>query len=588
MARRPMRTSVLAGALTLALAAATVTGCSDSSGNSNNENVAKDKECTPGTGLGAKMVTDDPGKAGEPDIAKVPEAAGKSRSGGSGDTLVDMQNFSGGEPGHIDPALADTLQGAQIPVLLYDGLTDTDYDGKIIPKLAEKWTVNDDATVFTFTLKPNQTFSNGEAITASTFKKSWERALNPKLASTLAYHMSPIKGADEVNKGEAKEISGVVADDAANTLTITLSKPFADFPAVLGHPVFSPVPKAAIEAADPTTWEAGVMVGNGPYAMNGPWKHDDSINLTANEKYTSGEPAKTKNIQFIISKDVDSQYNSFRAGKADTALIPPSQFTKATETYKSITDPYDAVYKFEIGQDNPCLGGPNNLKLRQALSMAIDRERINKQVYDGSRIVASGLTPPGVEGFKTGLCDYCKYDVAKAKQLVKEWKADGGHLKAPIKIGTNTGSGHEPVVAIIVENFKAIGIPAKLDGLNPDTWTDDLRKEGGCEFCRSSWVWDYPIYDNDLSAQYLSSGVGSDNWSRFESKEFDDAIAKARATTNADERNKTYRQAEKLLLDNVVTVPITWYRGQVVYDNRVEGLRMSPLNFFSYEEATVK
>lgn len=583
--RRPSRRlSTAALALTLAVVAAS---CSDSTSSTSTKNIDKEKACTTGSGLGVKPPTGEVGSNDIPKASTVAEPAGKSRPSPDADTLVDLQDLSAGEPDHIDPATADTLQGAQIPVLLYNGLTDTDYDGKIVPALAEKWDVNIKGTEFVFHLKSGETFSNGEAITPTTFKKSWERALQPDLASAVNYHLFPIKGAQDVAGGKAKALAGVKADDAANTLTVTLDAPFADFPAVVGHPVFSPVPKAAYEAKDFKKYEQGTMIGNGPYAMDGPWKHNSEIDLIRNEKYTNGPPAKIAKIHFIISKDQDASFNAFQAGKGDTGYIPSGQFADATKTYKSITDVFDGVYKFEIGQDNKCLGGPKNLKLRQALSLSIDRDRINKQVYDSSRVTASGLTPPGVVGFKSGLCEFCKYDLKKAKQLVKEWKKAGGHLTKPIRIGTNTGAGHEPVVSIIVENFKAIGVPAKLDGLNPDTWTDDLRKKGGCDFCRSAWVWDYPIYDNVLSAQYLSTGIGADNWARIDSKDYDTSIKKARATTDTNERNNLYRQAEKLLMDNAITIPINWYRATITLDNRVQGLRVSPLDFFSYEQATL-
>ena len=561
-----------------------------SSGGGGGSAQKKDPCTSGGSSLPVKPVSGDVPSGQTPKVQKVAEPAGVSRQvpAGEKDTLVDLQNFGQGEPDHIDPALADTVQGAQIPVLLYDGLTDTDYSGKLVGKVADKWTTNADATVFTFTLKTGQTFSNGEPITPTTFKKSWERALSPELKSTVNYHMLPIKGAQDIVDGKSKDLTGVNADDAANTLTITLDKPFADFPAVVEHPVFSPVPAEALNATDPTQYEQGIMIGNGPYAMSQPWQHKKEIDLVKNDKFTAGPVAKIQNLRFVISGDLDSAYSSFQAGKGDTAYIPAGQFTDATKKYKSITESFDGVYKFEIGQDNPCLGGPKNLKARQAISLALDRDRINKQVYDNSRIVATGLTPPGVQGYKAGLCQYCKYDLAKAKQLIKEWKAAGGHLTAPIKIATNTGAGHEPVVSIMVENLKAIGLDAKLEGLNPETWTDDIRKPGGCQLCRSAWVWDYPIYDNLLGSQYLKSGIGSDNWARVSSPAFDKLIDDARSTTDQAEREKKYQQAEKYLLDNMITIPLNWYRATVLLDNRVDGLRVSPLDFFSYEEATLK
>jgi len=565
-----------------------VAGCGSSGGGGGS--AQKDTSCdSGGKSLAAPLETGDVPAGDTPQVEEVKTPAGVSREvpADEEDTLVDLQNFRQGEPNHIDPALADTVQGAQIPVLLYDTLTDTDTDGKLVGKVAEKWDTNADGTEFTFTLKSGQTFSNGEPVTPTIFKRSWERALSPELKSTVNYHMLPIKGAQDVVDGKTKELAGVKADDAANTITITLDKPFADFPSVVQHPVFSPVPTEALDAKDPTQWEQGVMIGNGPYAQAAPWKHKEEIDLAKNDKYTAGPLANIPKIKFVISGDLDSAFSAFEAGKGDTAYIPPGKFSSSTAKYHSITDSFDGVYKFEIGQDDPCLGGPKNLKVREAISLAIDRDRINKQVYDDSRVVATGLTPPGVEGYKAGLCQYCTYDPAKAKKLVQEWKDAGGHLTGPIKIATNTGAGHEPVVSIMKENLKAIGLDADLEGLNPDTWTDDIRKAGGCHLCRSAWVWDYPIYDNLLGSQYLKSGIGSDNWARVDSPEFDKLIDDARATTDQAEREKKYQQAEKYLLDNVITVPLNWYRATVLTDNRVEGLKVNPLDFFSYDTATL-
>ena len=525
-------------------------------------------------------------------LALLASGCGSSGSGGAraaadDETLVDLQNFSGGEPDHLDPALADTLQSAQVPWLLYQRLTDTDVNGKVVAEAAEPgWKVNADSTQFVFTLKKGLKFSNGEDVTPTSFKKAWERVLQPALASTLAYHLLPIKGATEVNEGKATDLTGVTVDDNARTITINLVSPFADFAAVVSHTVFSPLPKVALDLKDPTRWEQGAMIGNGPYTMTKGWEHNREVDLVANDKFAGGPKAKIKNLQMTISKDVDSQYSAFRAGKGDTAYIPPGKFKEATTQYKkNLTEPLLNVYKFEIGQDNPNLGGDKNEKLRQAISVAIDRNRINQQVYNGSREDATGLTPPKIPGYRPGLCHYCTYNVDEAKRLLQEWGGDPAKLN--IKIGTNTGSGHEPVVAIIVENLKAVGITAELDPLNPDTWTDDLKKPGGCQLCRSSWAWDYPVYDNVLSSQYLTSSIGSDNYSRFSNPDFDRMIADARATKDQSAREAKYRAAETFILDRAITVPINWYRGQVVIAPRVDGLQMTPLSFVTYQTASL-
>jgi len=516
---------------------------------------------------------------------KLADALNKSNP----DTLVDYQNFGQGPVDHIDPTQASTLQGSQIPVLLYEGLTTSDKDGKVEPLVAEKWDVNSEATEFTFHLRKS-TFSTGEEVLPSTFKKSWERALAPELAGAVAYHLFPIKGAQDINSGKSKELTGVVADDKAMTLKVTLDSPFADFPQVVQHAVFSPMPKEALSvpAAQFKNWDQGVMIGNGPFKMQGKWVADEGVTLVKNDKYDGKTPAKIDTIKFVVSKDLDSAYSSFQSGKADTAYIPAGKFARATKAYpNNITNPYLGVYKFELGQDNPNLGGEKNVKLRQAISMAIDRERINNQVYNGARKIATGLTPPGVSGYKADLCKYCKYDPTEAKKLFKEWQDAGGSISSPLLISSNSGAGHEPVVQIMSENLKAIGIPSKFKPLNPDTWTDDQKKPGGCQICRSAWVWDYPIYDNDLSAQYLSTGIGSDNWARYNNPKFDQMIKDARAETDQSKRNQLYQDAESLLLDEAIVMPLNWYTAQVVMTSRVKGLEMKPLGYLTYTAASL-
>src|SRR5690606_36161186 len=164
-------------------------------------------------------------------------------------TLIDIQNLSTGPQDHLDPAQTSVLQGAQISVLLYDGLTEYDFTNRdepvVKPAVAESYESNDDSTVWTFKLRKDVTYSDGTPVKASDFKYAWEAVLNPQVASEIAYIVEPIKGAKDVEEGTTKELSGVVADDEAGTLTVTLDAPFAEFDGVVSHPVFSPKPKEA-------------------------------------------------------------------------------------------------------------------------------------------------------------------------------------------------------------------------------------------------------------------------------------------------------------------------------------------------------
>jgi oligopeptide transport system substrate-binding protein len=526
-------------------------------------------------------------------------AAPGDTSGGGGGTLVDLQNFSSGPQDHIDPAQASVLQGAQISALLYDGLTEYDFSNRanpvVKPNVAESFSSNDKADVWTFKLRSNVNYSDGTPVKASDFKYAWEQVLNPDLASEIAYILETIKGAKAVEKGETKELAGVVADDAAGTLTVTLENPFAEFPGVVSHPVFSPKPKAAFSAlAKPGDWEKQLMIGNGPFKMTKPWSSEDQeLVLERNDSYfggIEGHKAYLDKIDFKVSKDLDSAYTDFEAGNGATGYIPSGKFKEATGKYANATEPNLGAYFFSFNQENEQVGGAKNLKLRQAISLAIDRSAINDAVYDGSRRLPSGLTPPGLPGFKAGLCTtYCpeKANVTEAKKLLDEWKAAGGSLSAPIKLNFNAGAGHEDVVNIMVANLREIGVEAQPDPRDSKTYFKEMRA-GDCVVCRAGWIWDYPIYDNGVYAEMDSRSIDGDNLARLNDPELDKLIDQARAETDATKRGALYQQAEKRGLDALAVMPINWYAGQILYTDKVENLIQTPLQFVLYEDMKLK
>ncbi|MFM7069478.1 MAG: ABC transporter substrate-binding protein, partial [Actinomycetes bacterium] len=528
----------------------------------------------------------------------------------SGGEVVDLGTFAAGEPDNIDPALTTELEAAQVTTALFDGLTEFAYPtgsekGELKGLVAESWEPNADATEWTFKIRDGLKFSNGDPVLPSSFKVAWDRAANPLLAAGYGYLFGVVKGKAEWDKAaENKDtsvtgLSGVTADDANLTLKVQLAYPYADFPSVVSHIIFSPVPeKVVAKVDDQSKWDRALMVGNGPFELAAP-RNDREIVITPNRNW-KGDVVGTKKVSldkvtFKISKDVDTAFNAFQANEGQTSSIPSGKFDlvapggEYAET-NTVTPQLGSSHFIFGMQDGSPVAGAKNLKLRQAISLAINRDQINRAVYNGSRLNSTGITPPGIPGFEKGLCDYCTTDMAKAKKLLSEWKAEGGSLPGPLTIQFNEGAGHEDLVAIIQANLKELGVDAQQDGRSDETYYDEISS-GGCVLCRAGWAWDYPIYDNGMFDLFskASIGPGSNNLGQYSSDEFSSLVDDARRDPDDASRQAKFRQAEDIVLNqDTAVVPLVWDQGDYLYSSKLVNFHQEPLGWVRWEQVGLK
>ena len=518
----------------------------------------------------------------------------------AGGELIDLGTFPADPPEHIDPALNSLLDNYQVVNALYDGLTEIDSSDpenpEIVPQVAESFESNEDATVWTFTIRDGLSFSDGTPVLPSSFARAWERASDPEFAGDYSYLFSFIEGGQEKLDGTADSLAGVEADDEEMTLTVTLSAPYSNFDAVAGFQLFFPMPEAVDELEDQNEWENGLMIGNGPFMLEAP-RTDEEIVLVPNPEWDGTvydeslelpESPYLERIVFRVSGDVDTAYNAFEAGEGMTANIPPGRVQEADENYPTTLDvSILGSYHFDLNVEDPTIGGPDNVLLRQAISQAIDREEINEAVYEGSRTTSTGVTPRGIPGFEEGLCEYCSYDPEAAQAAYEEWQAAGNELTEPIPIQFNVDQGHEPVVSIVVDNLDAIGIPAEPDGLDSETYFTQLA-EGACVMCRAGWFADYPTYDNFMYDLFHTDAIGGNNYSNMSNEQFDSLVDEAKATTDPDEQADLMTQAEQILLNEEIgVVPINWYLGDYVYNEDLVGFTQTSFGLITWEKISL-
>jgi len=516
-------------------------------------------------------------------------------AGAAGGDFIDLGTFVGDPPEHIDPALNSTLDAYQVINAVYDGLTDIDATDPanplIVPHVAESYEANDDASEWTFTIREGQAFAGGEAIVPSTFKKSWERAAT--LAGDYSYLLTFIEGGEEaLDPASDHTISGVVADDDAMTLTVTLSAPYSNFPAVAGFQLFFPVPEEAIAAG--ADWENGVMFGNGPYKMEEA-RTEQLIKVVKSDEWGGDYNQETwddrlDSIEFRVTADPDTSYNSFEAAEGNNANIPPARVADAKATYGNTLDvSILGSYHWVMDTEEGPIAGDENLKLRQAISAAVNRDEVNDAVYSNSRTNATGVTPEGIPGFKADLCEYCTYDPEQAQTLFDEWTAEGNSLTEPIPLQFNADAGHEPVAAIVVDNLAAIGIDAVAQPENGETYFSDLA-DGACiAICRAGWFADYPTYDNFMFDLFHSDSIGGNNLGPFSNEDFDALVAEGKQTVDAAEQAALFQEAEDILLNkDTGVVPMNWYLGDYVYSDDIASFPQTNFGLILWERVAFK
>lgn len=515
-----------------------------------------------------------------------------------GGEFVDYaQLASAGDNTSFDPGAVQTLDESQITGALFDGLTDFDFTDTCNPELkplvAESFEANDDATVFTFKIKDDQKFANDEPVLPHNFKQGWERAGSQELASPYGYLMAYLKGGADLLDGKVDTLDSIVADDDAMTLEVTLESPLADFPAIVSFSSFSPIADADIEKLGNTTgWgDKGATIGNGPFKFVSATSPDSGeVVLERNDNWSGNvlgdTKAKLDKITFKLTTDVESAYQAFDSGEGDNSTIPAGKYAEATAKYPNDTkSPQLGTYFFDFGYDDPAVGGPENVKLRQAISMAVDRDEINQKAYEGARIVSTGITPPGIPGFKADIGKYAKTDAVEAKKLYDEWVADGGKLDGPIKISFNSGGSHQTVVEIMQANLKdVLGLDIELNPIDED-YFKVIAEEGACQVCRSGWYADYPTYGNFMVDLFGAVSIGGNNLGRNDDPKFEELLGNALKETDATKRGEYYQQSEEQLLNETVgAIPLNWYTGDQVFRDTLVNYDQQPLGNILWEK----
>jgi len=513
---------------------------------------------------------------------------------GSGESNVSLGNKTGilywgngTEPASLDPHIATGVPEHHIMSSVMEGLVLKDRRSlEPRPGVAESWTISDDGRVYTFKLRDDARWSNGDPHIANDYVWSWWRALQPALGNQYAYMLFPIKNAKRYYDRETEDFGdvGVKALDK-RPLQVTLTNPTPYFLQLLDHYSLFPVHQATIEKfgnADQrgTRWSyEGNLVSNGPFKLD-EWKINRHITVTRNLHYWDNDNVALNGIVFKPVENTVTEERMFRAGQLHvTSSVPAdkiSTYRKSNSTELKIA-PYLGTYFYRLNIKTPQL---QDRRVRRALGMAIDREKLVENITKGGQIPAYTMTPPGTMGYypKSTLA----FDPEGAKNLLSEAGYPNGEGFPAIEILYNTNEGHRKIAVALQEMWKEyLNIDIKL--LNQE-WKVYLATEsaGDYQISRGGWIGDYVDPNNFLDMFLCGGGNNRTGWCN---KEYDRLILEvAPSQSSHEERLAVFQQAETMLLNDMPIIPVYTYTSLKLVDLSVGNLDGNIMNQAMYKD----
>jgi ABC-type transport system substrate-binding protein len=486
-----------------------------------------------------------------------------------------------GEPENpLVPGNTTEDQGNQVIESLWTGLVQYAEDGSVEYTGVAESIESDDNTTWTITLKDGWTFHDGTPVTASSFVDAWNYTALSTNAQGGSYFFSNIEGYDAL-QAETDDADNVIAPPAAEEMsglevvsdtefTVTLTAPFAQFPVTVGYTAFFPLPESFFE--DPEA--AGAKpVGNGPFMAEEEFVPGTGITVVRYDDYAGEELAKADSVEFRVYADQATAYTDVQGGTLDIVRrIPPDAAATAP-------DEFGDRYLETESSSFTYLGIPlyqerfADKRVRQALSMGIDRELIAETIFAGTREAADSVVAPVVDGYREGACEYCTLDAERANQLLDE---AGFDRSQPIELWFNAGAGHDAWVQAVGNQWREnLGVDYVLRGdLDFSEYLPLQDSQGMTGPFRLGWSMDYPSPQNYLEPLYSTSAlapVGS-NTTFYSNPEFDDLIDQGNQAESNEEAIELYNQAEDLLLEDMPVLPMFFQVEQSVYSENVSNV----------------
>lgn len=506
--------------------------------------------------------------------------AGKSQQGEKPAAKDQVIRYNvGAEPKTLDPAKATGLPEGTIMMQLFEGLTRYDQNQEIKPGMAESWDISKDGLTYTFKLRDAK-WSNGDPVTAKDFVYSWLRALDPNTASEYAYQLFYIKGAEEYNSGKGKKEDVAVKALDDKTLQVTLKAPAPQFLGLTAFQTLYPVHQKTVEGNPNWFADPAKYVSNGPFKMVS-WEHNQKIVVEKNPNYWDADKVKLSKLEIYLIDSIDTAYNMFKTGQLDFQDDVPVQELAALKNSKELKIVPDAsvyFYRFNVTR-KPF----DDVRVRKALAMAIDRKTLVEQVTQAGQKPAFAFVPFGFKDadgkdFRENAGDFFKEDVEQAKKLLAEAGYPDGKGFPKVTIMYNTNENHQKIAQAIQQMWKKnLNIEVGLQNVE---WQVKLDRESKLDYdiARAGWS---PDYMDPMTFIDMFVTDGGNNQTGWSNAEYDKLVRQANSTGDQKVRMDSMHKAEKLLMDEMPIMPIYFYTNPNLIKENVKGIIVPPFGTYA-------
>ncbi|WP_128291137.1 peptide ABC transporter substrate-binding protein [Afifella aestuarii] len=476
------------------------------------------------------------------------------------------------DPETLDQHKTSTISEANVLRDLYEGLVVYSSSAKVVPGVAESWETSDDGLTWTFHLRDDAKWSNGEPLTAGDFVFSYQRIINPETGAKYANILYPIKNAEAANSGKVPpEEIGVKALDE-HTLQFTLENQTPYFLELLTHQTSLPVYPPAVKEFGTDFVQPENMVSNGAYTLQ-EFTPNSRIVLVKNKNFHDADNVAIDKVIYIPFEDRSACLRRFEAGEVQSCSdIPTEQMKYVKDTLGDEVHivPYLGNYYYAVKADKEKL---SDVRVRQALSMAIDREFIADEIWAGAMLPAYSLVPPGIGNYgEPAYADYKDMDPLDREDKAIELLEEAGYGKdnpLSVEIRYNTGENHQNTATAIADMWKNIGVKTTFVTADGATHYAYLRDKGDFDIARAGWIGDYSDPQNFLFL--VESNNPGFNYANYNNPEYDALMEKAEETSDLDERAEVLKQAETIFMRDLPFIPILYYSSLSLVSDKLQG-----------------